>query len=381
MEREWIIQPLDTLFFRGGLPFSAGETGWVESFFPPTPQTIQGLVRYVLLRTTGACDAKDIFSCEPCSKRDSCRVKQVIGSVGTDVDIPDFGTLKITGPCLGFKGKRYFPVPLDLMRRNGSLFSLRPSPTITESDVGDLRMPARPEGILQEGTDSIHGWIEEDVMIRYLNDNIPPDDRLILSDDSFFVKEPRVGIKRDVRTHSVETGMLYAIVPLRFRDDVDIRFRVSNVPAECEPSTPVVTRFGGEGRTVSLNIVDYNGPDLPRTSERLIKLVMLQPGCFSGWCLPDFTPVKNSTGRVTHWSGRIDGVNLKLVSACTGRASKIGGFDAVRKRVKAMRNHVPAGSVYFLEAEAGEDLSKLAPEGTIGSNNNIGFGHYRFGRW
>jgi CRISPR/Cas system CMR-associated protein Cmr3 (group 5 of RAMP superfamily) len=44
-----VARPIDTLFFRDGAPFNAGETGFIKSIFPPTPQTGYGFSRAALL--------------------------------------------------------------------------------------------------------------------------------------------------------------------------------------------------------------------------------------------------------------------------------------------------------------------------------------------
>ena len=39
------IEPTESLLFRNGRPFDAGQDNFAESLFPPTPETIQGAVR------------------------------------------------------------------------------------------------------------------------------------------------------------------------------------------------------------------------------------------------------------------------------------------------------------------------------------------------
>ena len=39
------IEPNESLLFRTGRPFVAGENNFAESMFPPTPETLQGAVR------------------------------------------------------------------------------------------------------------------------------------------------------------------------------------------------------------------------------------------------------------------------------------------------------------------------------------------------
>lgn len=54
----WLeFEALDVWFFRDGRPFSAGETHWVRSQFPPPPSTVLGAARAVLLQTLFAARA------------------------------------------------------------------------------------------------------------------------------------------------------------------------------------------------------------------------------------------------------------------------------------------------------------------------------------
>ena len=49
------LTPLDTLFFRDGRPFNAGETGQMEvgSVFPPSANTVVGCLRAAFARELG----------------------------------------------------------------------------------------------------------------------------------------------------------------------------------------------------------------------------------------------------------------------------------------------------------------------------------------
>jgi CRISPR-associated protein Cmr3 len=49
----WRFTPLDTLFFRDGRPFNAGETVWLESLFPPSGRTLQGVIRSAIIEYSG----------------------------------------------------------------------------------------------------------------------------------------------------------------------------------------------------------------------------------------------------------------------------------------------------------------------------------------
>ena len=50
-DADFLVRPLDTVWFRGPRPFVAGEDSSDPGLFPPTPWTFQGLVRTRLLLT------------------------------------------------------------------------------------------------------------------------------------------------------------------------------------------------------------------------------------------------------------------------------------------------------------------------------------------
>ncbi len=384
MPKEWLFEPLDTLFFRDGLSIDRGEAGYVESIFPPHPQTMQGVVRSAILLTH--CKDPNLFGfgkCDTCGEEKKCSLPKAIGSPMEG----KYGELDIYGPYLYKNDKRYFPAPLDLMREKEGgrrLFSLVPGKEKVSCDLGTVRLPTKPEDSNYKPFEAAGGWILEAALKRYLKDKKMPAKDELLAESDFYKKEPKVGIAREYATHKVETGMLYSIVPLRFEKDVKIGLRVGGVTQEIEPKD-FATKIGGEGRVCGLKIkaFDKSTDKFHLKKEDRIKLVMLQPADFGGWLLPGFKET-NQDG-VVCWDGSINGVSLRLISACIGRQHKIGGYDMTKNTkkesaVKPMRSYVPAGSVYFLEV-INNSVSEIPAEGKIGNNIAIGLGHYLLGRW
>lgn len=384
MQKEWLFEPLDTLFFRDGLSLDMGEAGYVESIFPPNPQTMQGIVRSAVILTR--CTYPDIFGsgkCADCDEYHKCQVHEQIGSIRSD----DYGKLDIHGPYIRHKEKRYYPAPLDLMKEKDGrkrFFALKPGKAVS-SDLGNIGLPERPESSDFGAFEPAGGWIEEDALLRYLDTKLPLKSDL-LADTDLYEKEPKVGIAREYDAHKVKTGMLYSIVPLRFREDVKIGIRVGGIDKEIEP-TGVATKAGGEGRLCTMEIPakKFSSPWSRKKFRKddSIKLILLQPADFNGGWLPfeDGYQERKQDDGTTCWEGQIEGIDevaFRLVSACIGRQQRIGGWDMAKKAVKPMRSYVPAGSVYFLEACDDADISV---EGKIGKNKAIGLGHYLLGRW
>lgn len=390
MQKEWFFDPLDTLFFRDGLSIDSGEAGYLESIFPPHPQTMQGVVRSAVILSH--CKDPNLFGsgkCDTCGEK-KCPLPDTIGSRKED----DYGKLlDIYGPYLvRGKDQRYYPAPLDLMsEKEGAkrLFSLVPGKEVS-CDLGKIRLPAKPENSNYKPFNVAGGWVQEDALKRYLGKSIIPVKDELLAEKKFYKKEPKVGIAREYATHKVETGMLYSIVPLRFEKDVKIGLRVGGIAKEIEPGG-FATKIGGEGRIcgleVSQNEYSNSHGKLNLNDGKKIKLVLLQPADFDGGWLPPRTHPCPSQ-EATCWEGSLEGINdvtFSLISACIGRQQKIGGYDMtkntkIESAVKPMRSYVPAGSVYFFEVIS-NNVSGIPIEGKIGRNTKIGLGHYLLGRW
>lgn len=404
MQKEWLFEPLDTLFFRDGISIDAGEGGYLESVFPPHPQTMQGVVRSAVILSH--CKDPNLFGsgkCDTCGEK-KCPLPDAIGSRKDD----DYGKLlDIYGPYL-VRGKdqrqRYYPTPLDLMREKEGTkrqFSLVPGKAVS-CDLGKIRLPAKPENSDYKPFNAAGGWIREDALLRYLKDKkMPVDGDELLKETyeeekeekkkMFYRKEPKVGIAREYATHKVKTGMLYSIVSLRFEKDVRIGLRVGGIAKEIEP-VGFATKIGGEGRICGLEVSqnEYSNSygKMNLNDGKKIKLVLLQPADFdSGWLPPRTHPYPSQEG--TCWEGSIDGINgvtFRLISACVGRQQKIGGYDMtkntrIESAVKPMRSYVPAGSVYFFEVINSDHPLEIPVEGKIGRTTKIGLGHYLLGRW
>ena len=376
-DKEWLLNPFDTLFFRDGKPFGFGQSAYLESIFPPAPQTTQGVVRYNIILAN--CKSDSVFQCEGCSIND-CIVPENIGSLNEG----EYGSLDLYGPYLVENGKRYYPIPLDLMQESEGqkrLVSLKPKKkknvdewAVDQCDMGKIPLPAKPDGYT--AIKEVKGWIEEDAIFKYLHNQTPPDKRDIRQDSDFFKKEPRVGIGRDYATHTAKEGLLYSIAPLRFKESVSIGVKVKGIDESLQPKHNS-TKFGGEGRVCKLVIQDAapSGAVKLESKDKHIKMLLLQPADFDGWLPPGF----KDNGSML-WEGSINGVTLRLISACIGKPQKIGGWDMASGSSKAIKSYVPAGSIYFFEVING-DITSLATEGKIGANTAIGFGHYMLGRW
>jgi len=402
MLREWLFEPLDTLFFRDGFSLDAGEPGYLESVFPPYPQTLHGALRSNVLLAhcldigsfgKGKCNSQ----CEKCG---TCRLQQAIGNPKEGT----YGTLDIYGSYLVKNDTRYFPTPLDLMREKHEpqrFFSLIIPDSVVPCDLGDVHLPAKPKKGNYGVSDSAGGWISEEALEKYItsgevpvvkkdaNDNYPSASQW-LPNTEFCAKEYKVGIARDYQTHNTKMGNLYSIVPLRFLKGVKIGLLVEGLDTSLEPPTESITKLGGEGRLCTLKIqnpqscllMSSKSNELKIKPGEKLKILLLQPADLgTSWSL--LGKVTKEGTEVSCWQGQIkgiEGVTFRLISACIGKQQRIGGWDMALGKVKPMRRYVPAGSVYFLEVMEC-DVEKINKQGKLGKNTEIGLGSYIIGRW
>ena len=355
------IEPTDVWLFRDGRPFRAGEDHWARSLFPPTPNTVQGVIRSKVLFDSGI----DLAAYANGSAEAQALAEQ-IGGPGVD-----YGALRIRGPFLARResGKvaRYYPLPADLVRQkeNGlydSLAPLKDAPFRANWPDGKLLVP------LWTGLDEYQearGWVREDALRAYLIERVPPPVEAVLLDRDFCTREPRFGIRMERAAHRSEDGYLFEVEYIRLREGAGLDVDVGGI-TEWKPKQGVLG-IGGEARAGYYQVLD--GPALtfpvPQTLGPRFKLYFATPACFTpGWHPAD-------------WAAWFEG-DVRLVAAAVDRARRIGGWDIVQDQHQPMRAHIPAGSVYFFEGD-GQVIYSNQP--VTDEGGEIGYGQVFFGTW
>jgi len=206
------------------------------------------------------------------------------------------------------------------------------------------------------------GWLNERELNRYLNMQpfaTIPDCELLERESRF-----HVGIdSRFKRPHQGDTGgHLFQIEFVRLQPGVGLWAEVDGVTLNDEG----LLQIGGEGKAATYRKV---ANELPltgcRTMQGRFKLYFATPAYFAQGWQPD------------NWGRFITGGEVQLIAAAIPRAQPIGGFDIARGQHKPMRSYVPAGSVYFFEAE--DDV--IVPDILTDEGGQIGFGQVFIGRW
>lgn len=311
MSQQWIfITPQDVWMFRDSRAFTAGESFFARSTFPPLPSTAQGMIRTFHYEQTGG---------------------TVIGSSS------DMGGLKLVGPFVTRQQATgltcCFPLPLDV-HVGSSVVQFAPSTEPGfESNLGTQWRPLIPSASIPPGkADEREYWIDQSNFAAYLSDkpfSITP------ADDLFkFEERTGLGMDHDRRAH--REGQFYRAAFVRPHDGVGLLMGVDYEKPIFPPSGSGTLAVGGESRIGQFTVVQYQQPVYQHSEQ--VKVVLLTPAWFSGGWLPadnDWSP----------WLGP----DAKLISAAIGKPRAASGWDMALQQPKALRHFVPAGSVYYFE--------------------------------
>lgn len=379
----WQFHAMDSLFFGSGKPMNAGESSWIDSQFPPTGLTLQGAVRTAVLYYTNA-DIEAFKKGDDCLPNNGGSLRDEIGCANS------LGKLDLTGPFFQRDQELLFPVPLDLMVNKSQRDFLKPGKPI-HCDLGHIRLPAIANGGGYKTVENAYlSRADMAKLLRGEKDDISlfplfadqPED-IALAD-----KEPKVGLARNNQSRTHQDGMLFAIAPVRLRQNVSLVLQVQGISRKHTPQQRVMQRLGGEGKlaniSVSPNILAVpNMPDLKVDGGKIrFKLVFTQPALMpeQRWLPKGFA--KNQKDGVDLWTGSLKDCDLDIISACIGKPLKLGGWDLVKHESKPHKAYIPAGSVYFCEAAAQfkENIQQLH-NSKLGKNTEYGFGHVLVGCW
>lgn len=393
--RTIFVEPSDVWLFRDGRPFAAGEQARAASIFPPTPRTVQGMIRSARLTQSGAS-----FTDQQTWSKD----------VGTP---EDFGDLTLRGPVLARRKEmdrgegsgsisveRYFPLPADVARL--SLGGVSGWQALVPRDdrriKTNLNTKPRPKEGEQRSQPQLllppdncepqkfgESWLDEDGLLAYLRgDGFDAHVHPVKDEEGkplLYEREPRLGIQIESKAKRTAEGKLYQVEFIRLAEGVGLLVEVAGV----ELDDTGLVQLGGEARAGRYKTAAGTSFDLSRDrrltkrndARRRFKLYLATPAIFEGGWLP------GAFERAT-LSGTWQGIELTLVSAAIGKPQPIGGRNiASRDDQRKIQRAVPAGSVYFFETEARaeEVFGKFDGRCISDVDATIGFGLCYVGGW
>lgn len=361
MTGQWIfIQPHDVWMFRDSKPFSAQQNFVARSLFPPTPQTMQGVIR------THYLESQSVNWKAYAAGNERRELYEAVGRPGNGHQPPTMGDLNITGPLLAIQNDGQVEVlvhaPMDLVFEPEK----RRFTTLEPADSARFQTNSPFDGWypLQQpsGYKPAEGWISQAQFSAYLNKK--PLQGELRKTETVFEYEDRIGLGMDHGRRSNEQGLLYRARFVRLHDNVGLMVHInSSLLAESG-----YMRIGGESRSARFNVVEnFAMPTVPNTKR--LKIVLLTPAYFSGGWQP----------QDGDWSRWVNGGSI--VSAVVGKPLPISGWDVANNRSQPLRHFVPTGSVYYFEGGqyTGQSFTETAPG--MADFAAMGFGSFAVGTW
>lgn len=384
----WIFLEADDVWcFRDNTPKLTGGSTVIHSVFPPTPSTIQGVLRSFIL---GASDV-DWHDFRDQSTVDAQTLGAAIGYPATADRSASMGDFRMAGPFLARAENDdvmvFTSMPNDVRRAkegHSGLFSLQPAKEYAFSSNWPTEglSPLWSNRAEEAESLDVTTWLGGYNLDAYLRQNGAFNG---LDAESLYHREPRLGIEIDYQSRNVVESMLYQVEFIRPKQDVGLLIWIDDMVSN--HFGPFGTlRIGGEGRNAyyreipEANIIHPSRIESDEQDGRL-KLVLLTPAYFDG----GWQPMNGNAG----WSELI-GSPVTLVSASISQAHRIGGWDIAARNGrgwhKPIRSYVPAGSVYYFETKTTINLDRFHAVTQTPSEQDIqldtlGYGQVAVGTW
>lgn len=384
------IEPSESLLFRTGRPFDAGQDTFAESLFPPTPETIQGAVRATIASYWDA--HKNIA--------EAFNDQKLTSRIG---DRNGYGRFRMTGLALGRYARkeepldakerhieRLFSPPAHIMTAGKRLYRLLPHSL--EKDVREgnkstnfsagIHYYLEPEERSVDELKPLEGWLTETDLYRTLGTGDITGIEAIKK-EYIYQEEPRLGIGIQRGTKATEEGYLYQTVMIRMNHLRDREYNYGFVvDIQLAPASPddaplddTQTQkelrlhdtgwmtLGGEQRAAHFSVIPTPSKQAHALKGNSSLLYLATLATFeTGWKpSPHFAPLDAP------------------LTAAINRYESIGGWrlnpgDAKGDH-KAMRRCVPAGSVYFYNGKV------ALPQTLTDYGMEIGYGISYEGAW
>jgi CRISPR-associated protein Cmr3 len=350
------IEPLDTLFFRDGKPFTMGEDTHAESHSLPSPSVLYGALR-TAFATQNNIELDDI---ETQLNGNNFKIKNIYyytdqNRLPMPLDLVEFKSRSDKKE----RDKVFIVNALKLVKRK-SIISIKKAIHITYFLQPDEQAESIDDGLISTADleEYLIGYLEE-VKVKRFSKN-------------YMVSEAKIGIGREDATKTTEDGKLFRTDMKRYQKGLDDKPLQIAVLIDTSFYWNPLVRLGGEGKMVCLNqtpsnsLFQLNTQDIDFEGGRF-KVYLSTPAIFE-----DGMP--NLLKKI--------GIQAQLITACIGKPTSIGGFDLKKGAPKKMYKVVPAGSVYYFKSE--EDLSLLHEKQGISISDvydEQGFGIAYFGNY
>lgn len=351
----WIIEPVDTWFFRQGTPYDLGQKVLKDDVvFPPYVSTLQGAIRTAIARGQGWQPGQD------------GKWPEILGTPD------DLGDMSLEGVFLKKDDQWLFPVPRHLLKTHSkNLVHLKPGPLV-ESDLGVCALPVVDTVVSKEDKVSAieDAYINYEGLNQCLHGQVPSYDAIVPA-DCLWQTEIRTGLTINDQTETAEPGLLYQSTHVRVKKGVAVVISVKGIPRSWQESIRAFP-LGGEHRFARVTLSENSIPMPPLTvrpsSDGYVRAFaqLLTPGLFV-----------DPAHVLRHGP-----LSEACLSAVTGRITMRGGWDLKRQMPRPLRPLIPAGSVWFYRVTQDTwDTFKLFHGQRVGLEVEYGFGHIILGHW
>lgn len=315
-----VIQPMDTLFFRGSEPMEAGENHQVDTMFPPVPSTIIGAIRTAILGQNNI---------DP-GNQGSWQNYPILGSPAS----PGFDLI---GPLFQTAGEPLLPVPATWYASldddfAGKEYPVQNSTPVTLTDYGfkgSVKTPFWVNKPQSKDMKPLNGYwatkqafaaVEQHKDIVFYNDpgQIKPGQAAIVPVSALCDREQRVGIAL-TEQRTAREGHLFSTVHIRLKPDVEIIAGISSNHELCLEQKGII-QLGGEQRVCRYFITDT--VKLPENKNGTQHLAL--------------SPVSLAD----------PAAELMACPRASGKLQRFGGWDMQKKFHKPMTAWLPAGTVF-----------------------------------
>jgi len=312
------LKPLDSLFFGDNMGLDLNSPGGGLRF--PLPWTVSGALLYAHIMS----------------------VHNLGSSYGLtsnwDEGVEERGDLTgfmFYGPFLIWRGKKWFPCPLDL---SVSVEGLQPSqnPKLYSSQLPPI-MPREDKC----------KWIPHDLLERYSEGNkVEPINEV---EEPIF-EEKRLGIHLDDVNRTVVEDFLYTSRHIRLKD-ASIGVLVAS-KGEARIEVPPLIKLGGEGRPVRVTRERWTPKWLSNDvlkAGSVVKVVLLSPAIYR----------KNGKDvRIPELKlpGKPELLESRSALVISGPPVLVSGWDLKRARARKLYAAVPPGTVFYLKLS--EDVGR-----------------------
>lgn len=374
-DKLWLFEAMDTLFFRDGSPFNAGESDsrGIKSSFPPAMATVQGAIRTALAVSLGW-------------TRGSRWPEEVLGSND------NIGPLKLIGPYLALAAGRdiefLYPFPATVVKHKEGFAFMAPNEASVVTDL--MTETQLTSGLHVEEVENTGGlWLTTTGLEKILSGGQPAGNDWHYS-GSLWHDESRIGIRLDRSTGTVvQEGGLYALTHIRPTRGLRIAVSVSGIEEKLYQSVPQTIPLGGESRMAKISILDAISflPGVPVLTTEHGKVnftvTLITPGMFAHLEADGGKGFESSREEVVKVirEGPLEGFG-SCISACIPKLSQVGGWDIANRRPRPLRPVIIPGATWFYRVAANRVDEIASLHGSqVGLDTDYGYGQIVIGRW